>query len=387
MLSCSGCDRDSSKGVVDSSQFPQNFQVSSGIETAVTAEQWKQERKKVATELWAECLNTPLFGVAPTNAGESCPEAIRNEGGCLKYAEDFLAKKHPGLFCRKGENLVLKLSNGEFELFQNKTDENDLDNFVSYYFDKYLPEIHYGLIYDGFYEGGTYELVNLATGTRKDVGGDVVLSPDKKRVAAFFSDLEAGFSPNVLSVYLVTPHGLVEEFKGQPENWGVDDLKWIDEKTIEFNKVSFEGSVFHNEKHHLQFFGEDISKQGHWQIDRGLQVEKERMQIKLNDIEALVSHNAAIVSVIATSTGAQVTGYGLSDVDAFVLAASLTSRYLSNRIKASNPTHETYCGRIFSKIIIEIEGDSSTLESKQHIGFAPVLIKSKDGNTIECPLP
>lgn len=372
---------------MDNHPIPQNSQASSGVKVAVTAEQMNEDEKKVAAELWGECSITATSGVAATNISENCPEEVKKEGGCLKYAEDFLAKKHPGLFCRKGENLVLKLSNCEFELFKNRTDDSDVENFVSYFFDQYFPDIHYGLLYDSFYEGGTYELVSLDTGTRTNVGGDVVLSPDKRRLAAFFSDLEAGFSPNVLSVYLVTPNGLIEEFKGQPEEWGPDDLKWTDGKTIEFNKVTFSGTGFKKEKHNLQFLGEDISKQGNWKIDGGLQVEKERMQIKLSDIEALVSPNAAIVSVIATTTGAKVTGYGLSDVDALVLPASLASRYLPIRIKASNPSHETYCGRTFSKIIIDIEGDSSTLDSKQHSSFTSVLIKSKDGKTIECPLP
>jgi len=347
----------------------------------------KEDEKKIAANLWAECVNVVKPTTSLASINENCPEEVQKEGGCSKYQEEFLARKYPSLFCRMGDSLVLKLSNGEFEAFKNNTDDSHVETFTLYSFDKYFPEVRYGLLYEGFYEGGTYELVSFDTGTKTDVGGDVILSPDKKRFAAHFSDLEAGFSPNVLAVYLITPTGLIEEFRGQPEEWGPEDIKWIDSQTIEFNKTTYSDTDFSKEKHHLQFLGGDSTKQGNWEIDGRLRIEKERMQIKLSDIEELVSPNAAIVSVTSTSTGAQVTGYGLSDIDVLLLSSSLSSHYLPIRIRVSAPSHEAYCGKTFSRVIIDIEGDSSTLESKSHVRFTPVLIKTKDGKNIECALP
>ena len=387
MISCSGCERDSSEKIVDGSSILPKPQASSGVNVAVTAEQLVGGEDKAAAELWGECSSKTASAVGTTSISESCPEDVKKAGGCLKYAEELLAKKYPELLCRRGKKLLLKLSNGEILKFQNNTDDSNVENFILYFFNKYLAEIHYGLLYNAYYEGGSYELVNLATGKRTEVGGEVILSPDGNRLAVFNADLVAGFSSNVLSVYLVTPSDLVEEFVSQPEEWGPEDLRWIDNQTIEFNKVSFTGNGFEKERHKLQFLGGDISKSGKWGIDEGLHVEKEKMQIKLSDINELVLPNTAIVAVKATPTGAQVTGYGLSDIDALVLSASLASRYKNIRVKASNPIQETYCGRTFSKILIDIEGDSSTLESRQNMGHSAVTIKTKDGQTVECQLP
>lgn len=356
---------------------------SSGVAVPVTEE----HTKKLVDKLSAWCTNQAASGALIRDLQTNCPADLQKTGGCQEYIENAILKVHPDIFCRRSENLLIRYLNGHNEVLQDKTDDQHVETFETFHLTKYFPDIQYGLIYRGFYEGGTYDLIDLKSGTRTNVGGDVVLSPGKGRLAVYFSDLEATFSPNVLAVYWVTPNGLVEEFRGQPQEWGPDDLKWTDDQTIEFNKVTFTGVGFNKERHKLRFIGNDISKQGSWNVDGDLKVDKERMQIKLSDIERLAIPNSTIVSVIPTTNGAQVTAYGLSNVDLIFLEASLAGLYHPIRIKAPNPLPLTSCGRTFSKVVIDIEGDPSSLVSKQHTNGSPVLIKTKEGGVVECAFP
>lgn len=211
---------------------------------------------------------------APCFAFEDCPKDIGNFYECTKYLERQIIKDFPSLISRKGNTLEVKMSDDHKETFK---DDGDADARTKYSFVKYFPTIQYGLLHTLFYEGHTYDLIDMKTGKRTNVGGYAVLSPDKRRIAVSNVDISAGFSPNILTIYFVTTKGLIKEFEIDAEAmWGPDNLKWKDNKTISFNKVGWkEGEpVIIKEPHTLHFTGQDIGKTGKWEPDSNLQINR-----------------------------------------------------------------------------------------------------------------
>lgn len=196
---------------------------------------------------------------------EGCPKEIHNVYECQQYLEGGILKKYSSLVSRKAHQLKIKLSNGRTKIITDIRDENDADKTRAFSFIKYFPSIQYGLLHVQYYEGSSYNLIDMRTGTQTEVLGDAVLSPDNRRLAISYADVVAGFSSNVLAVYLVLPRGLVREFRELPQEWGPVDLKWSDNRTIVFDKLVCCDNL-HDEKLTLRFLGKDISKKGKWGI-------------------------------------------------------------------------------------------------------------------------
>jgi hypothetical protein len=213
----------------------------------------------IAIALIAASFTSPVF--AQTN----CPVKVESTFDCAKYLEQELRKKYPTLVRRNGNILEIKPSTAPVKIFKNI--DSDSDDFRVYQFTKYFPEIDYGLLETTYYEGGTYDLINMKTGKLTNIGGDALLSPDQQRVAVAHADIEAGYAPNVLSVYLITPTGLTKELDLRPAEWGAEDLKWESNSTISFNRRYWKKDEIAKAKHSLQFQGIDIKKQGKWKTD------------------------------------------------------------------------------------------------------------------------
>jgi hypothetical protein len=201
----------------------------------------------------------------PVFAQTNCPVKVESTFDCAKYLEQELRKKYPARVRRNGNILEIKPSAAPAKIFKNI--DSDSDDFRLYQFTKYFPEIDYGLLETTYYEGGTYDLINMKTGKLTNIGGDVLVSPDQQRIAVAHADIEAGYAPNVLSVYLITPTGLIKELDMRPAEWGAEDLKWDSSTSISFNKRYWKKDEIVKSKHKLQFQGSDTKKQGKWTTD------------------------------------------------------------------------------------------------------------------------
>ncbi len=229
MLSCSGCDRDSSKSIMDDYKTASGVQASSGVSVAVTAEQG----------CTIEELGLPI---------------------CWPIREKAISKEYPDLIQRDGKDLAIKLTSGELS-------DIDIEEGSSVNLVRYFPEVHYGLLSISSAKEATFDAIDMATGERTNVGGDAVLSPDKQRLAIFHQSLVTGSSPNVLAVYVVSAKGIFEEYRVEPDHWGVDDITWVDNKTIAANVVWFDNNVSNHQKQNLRFVGDDIAQLGKWELD------------------------------------------------------------------------------------------------------------------------
>ena len=207
--------------------------------------------------------------IASTNfsawAQNNCPIKVDSTFDCAKYLEQEIRKKYPNRVRRVGNTLEIKPSTGPAKVFKNI--DSDSDDFRSYQLIKYFADVDYSLLATTHYEGGTYELIDMKTGKLTNVGGDAVLSPDQQRIAVAHADIEAGYAPNVLSVYLITPSGLIKELDLRPNDWGAEDLKWESNSSISFNRRHWKKDEIVKTKHKLQFQGKDIKMQGKWLAD------------------------------------------------------------------------------------------------------------------------
>ena len=196
-----------------------------------------------------------------------CPARIDNGHECSDFLERNLLKKSADTIERKGRRLTIHLENGRKKIYINKSAEEAGDASRRFAAVAHFAEVKYLLISTGFWEGKTYHLLNLINGETVHVGGWAVLSPDKQRFAVTYSDISAGYNPNVLAVYRIGFKGLEREFLAS-RNWGAEDAKWIDREMIAFKKHSWDADGQREERRilHLSFTGTDIAKFGKWKI-------------------------------------------------------------------------------------------------------------------------
>lgn len=156
-----------------------------------------------------------------------CPESIENFYECQQYVENKVVTSFPKSFTRTGEKLTVKLSNGHTLTFKNAQPNASPEAYVDYALVKYFPDINYSVIYKQYYEGGSYDLIDMASGKVLEIWGNAELSPDKRRLAVFnwFEQRPLGFA-----IYLVTDNGLVQEFKSEELAM---QAKWENATTID----------------------------------------------------------------------------------------------------------------------------------------------------------
>ena len=215
-----------------------------------------------------------IIAKQPTYVAPSAP-AVTIEQGCMDESlkvrlcwpilENAIAKKYPELLQRKENVLGITLINGE--KIEVKNDEEH-----EYAFVKYLPEIQYGLLTVKLKKEITFDLVNLKTGAKTRIGGNVLLSPDKHRLAVFPVDNDEGLTPNVVAVYLVTANDVLKEYQNESSKWRVSDLGWINSETIEVTTVD-PGDRFNDRNRNILLFaGKDTKEFGEWKADTAINV-------------------------------------------------------------------------------------------------------------------
>jgi len=214
-----------------------------------------------------------LAAVAPvaSHARATCPERTRNYHECSLYLESLVIQSHPNRFVRNGNSLKVKLQNGKTARFTDTPSDKDgqnSDDVVAYAVVKYFSDIHYALIAVAFWEGGTYYLLNMTTGEKIEIGGEAVLSPDKRRIAVWLMDIEAGYSPNVLAIYRISSRGPVSEFLAKPNDWGPADVSWRNSQAVEFTKNYWGETGIQIKKQTLRFQGNNIKAGGKWQVEQ-----------------------------------------------------------------------------------------------------------------------
>lgn len=156
--------------------------------------------------------------------------------------------QYPGLLSRQGLALKPGLANNRFKTYvdtDQATAKKDPYSASWHLLAAYFPAAHYAVVLVRYQEGARYVLLDLKNGKELFVSGVPALSADKKRFAFAHLQQTGIPAPSELSVYLITPQGLTQEYALYPEDWGVTGLKWLTNAKIEFvrQKVSIDPDI------------------------------------------------------------------------------------------------------------------------------------------------
>lgn len=168
-----------------------------------------------------------------------CPATSHTPEQCAALIETEILKKHKDLFQRNNEKLIINLKNGKTETYITNLSDS-FETYHVYLLVHYYDSVNYALILDGYYEGHSFYLLNIATGASWDVEGFALLSPNKQRFVVYEKDIDAEYSPNVLRIFQIKPDGLLLEFDAVPFKWGPTNVRWINDKEITFSKDSYD---------------------------------------------------------------------------------------------------------------------------------------------------
>jgi hypothetical protein len=168
-----------------------------------------------------------------------CPGNIRNSGECAEYLENSII--HTLNFAKRVEDtLYISTRGGKKLTLQSKKIPEE--SSCLYYLVDFLRDIDMVVVYCQYWEGDTFFAIHLIEGKPIDIHGYPNVSPDKKQFVTATIDLEAGYTPNTISIYGITGQGYSPMWSIKPEGWGARDLEWKNDRTIRFNKTTLDSS-------------------------------------------------------------------------------------------------------------------------------------------------
>lgn len=102
-----------------------------------------------------------------------------------------------------------------------------------------IPAIRQWLVAVRLYEGGYYLLVDQHTGQRTRIWSPPAVSPDGRHFVCGNSDVLARYEPNGLQLWAVDDGNVRLLWERQTE-WGCNQPRWLDNKTILFEQDFFD---------------------------------------------------------------------------------------------------------------------------------------------------
>jgi hypothetical protein len=165
-----------------------------------------------------------------------CPKTISNSYECAQYLEKIAFDKYAKFAFRKDGTLFITLTTGAQTKFNDKnTSPNEM---VGYNLVEVYPDIGYALIHEQYWEGGTYDLVNLQSGQIEEIKGWPLISPSKKYLVSINFGGVSGYTDSVIKIYrLARPH-LILDWSLMPP-WAPSDPHWITDSKLELLKNTF----------------------------------------------------------------------------------------------------------------------------------------------------
>mgnify|MGYP001060556717 CR=1 FL=1 len=184
--------------------------------------------------LAAACGPRPDGSTTRVSRDTLCAD-VNNAYECAQKVEDLrLVETDIGVE-RSGDTLVIPVPGGEHVRLVNE-DAGGPEN-VFYSYRDHLKDAGYHVVDVHYWEGSAHILVDDSTGRETRVMGPPVASPDGRRLVVASAAGVAGYSPNELQVWRVTPAGLELEWEVQPDDWGAADPRWIDARTVRFQRT------------------------------------------------------------------------------------------------------------------------------------------------------
>jgi hypothetical protein len=176
-------------------------------------------------------ISASAISITEVEGKFSC-DGIWNEQECASEHEAVLMKNNKNLIRREEKELLVRLKSGKYFRLD---DENQRYNAL-----EVVGAGKYLVLREQYWEGNTWHLLNLETGEILETKGYPLFSPNNQKFVCSQRDLEAGYSPNVLSVYVIKQGKPVRVFSISPgeDDWGPGDVEWLNDATIKFQQVS-----------------------------------------------------------------------------------------------------------------------------------------------------
>ena len=154
---------------------------------------------------------------------------------CSKTIEKFNLIKFTKYVVREKNILKIKLKNNKWQNFIDVNDDT-LKNFKSYTFQYYYLDLGFFLIAANYNENGEYFLINDVTGILFKIDSIPIISPKRNFFIEELYQYDSPYCPYGLVVYRILKNSIRTITEINPDNWGPDDIKWLDSKTFTFKK-------------------------------------------------------------------------------------------------------------------------------------------------------
>ncbi|HWY60926.1 MAG TPA: hypothetical protein VNW15_03400 [Rhizomicrobium sp.] len=120
---------------------------------------------------------------------------------------------------RVGDDLIIAFSNGQTRTFHNdnKGCEDGPDSCDSFVLAADLPQFHWFLVYEGFYEGGRFTLYDDRGGLPTEIPYWPVFSPDGQRILIQNDDVSSEFPGDNLEIWRRQGAKAVREWSANPD--------------------------------------------------------------------------------------------------------------------------------------------------------------------------
>lgn len=183
-----------------------------------------------------------LYGTLANQSGAVITEKERNmcKGipdwtKCNEIIEQARIRKYSTFVKREGDTLVLTIGSDKYVRLKNVRDEQNVGNWVSYTFLRYILSIDYFLIEKSYYEGGAFALVDGKYGNIFEIDEIPIFAPnDKHFITVSICD---AYCPYRLQIWELRNTGLNLVWSFTPyEYWANGLAKWLDDRTIVITK-------------------------------------------------------------------------------------------------------------------------------------------------------
>lgn len=171
----------------------------------------------------------------------SCPELDNQQECAIKFEKLFL-DAHPGFVSQDEKFLRIRSKAGRYVLLRNGDPEVFPDSSCPRNVLELQGNGKFLVMREQFFEGNTWQLLDLRNGKLTETFGYSLFSPSGARFVAASEDLDAGYSDTVLDIYQVSASGIKRTFRAiQPKEpgWAARDIRWDGEDTIRFLQVKY----------------------------------------------------------------------------------------------------------------------------------------------------
>ena len=123
-------------------------------------------------------------------------------------------------------------------IFRNDTFPSEL--FAVYTYKNLFKDVGFIQVHCDGWESRCEFLINIETGEKTMLWGELKFSPGKEKVISYNVDLEAGFTPNGFQLFQMKDKSLSKVFDAYMEKWGPKEIKWESDTAILIKRVRYD---------------------------------------------------------------------------------------------------------------------------------------------------